>query len=321
MLVQDLFRLRPSNPHRPVNWRWLLAEYLQGGNVKPAACQIDDAVTVAAESLSETGESKSLKTAFTSRDALTAHEIWFENGWDRCLLECWILTGIPLKEVAKQLGISHETVQAYHDLFFDLQSRTKSSSFLTHAVIRLPASWEIPIDLETAFRAFAVHGGVHILRALMAAYQKEVETKYVLCDPGSHGLSPAELRRIRRGIKIFQTPVTKANALSWSENIADIYAAGKLANGRPKWNATSRQPRDKRPNSQSQHVGNKQVDESAIADDAQEAAISESATMEATREAEAVQKKRAAEAEFTEYLETIKVKAADKIAEHQQKSG
>ncbi len=258
MLNQNVSRLRPSNPQRPVNWRWLLAEYLQCETSKPASCEVDDCVIVAADSLNGTCESESLQTAFNSRDATTAHAIWIENGWDRCLLECWILTGTPLEEVAKQLGISHETVMAYHALLFDVRSRLMHPAFVTHAAIRIPVSFAPPMDLETAFRAFAGHGGVKVLCALMAAYRKEVKTKYVRCNPGPHGLSSAQLRRIRRAITIFQTPVTETNALSWYENIG---AGGKLGSHRPKRGAASRRLRRQRVDPQSQQVEKRQADE------------------------------------------------------------
>lgn len=239
----------PDNPLRALHWRWMLAEYRTRNPGDEWVVEFSDAaVCVAIESASpQTAVQPSNGTGFGPDDVTIAHGIWAADGWDRCLIESRILSGQSLRDVADRLASPLSVVTAYHDLFFDVTGRLKHSSYVTHFAVRLPASPGTPVDLKTTFRAFARAGGEFVLEAFVAAHAGEIKTQVVKDRAARMEISRSLKQHIRGAVRIFRTPVTPDNTLSWLDVYVDLYAAEKLAGRAPKWRATSKRIRDRKP--------------------------------------------------------------------------
>ena len=167
MVPSEICRYLPTSPCRSPDWRWQLAQRsIRHPEDTWLAPHIDGQIRIASASQKNTeAVSDESAAGFGSGDATIAHQIHEIDGWDRCLLECRILSGQPLHAAADHLALPVSVVTAYHNLFFDVLSRLQQRGFINHFTVQLPASYSKAIDLPTALRAFAYAGGPHVLAA------------------------------------------------------------------------------------------------------------------------------------------------------------
>lgn len=161
----SILRNRGRHPHRDVNWRWLLAGYISDHR-NFGGPELDDHAVVAAqliqsaykdhqseeelaEMLRSGGEyveaytfwhtAKSME--FGGIDPLTIPEGKAEfktvtpKSIEMAALEGMILTGAADDKIITPAGISPDGIRSYEELFFDVRSRLRNSSWIASAVV------------------------------------------------------------------------------------------------------------------------------------------------------------------------------------------
>ena len=231
--------LSQKNPFRPPAWRWYLATAIVEGTPEAKRNPPPDTTTLAAiDALRDHLQQPDTATSSDS-SVLRARAIWQSDGWDRCLLESRLLTGVSLPEVAQQLQLPLGVGASYRDLFFDVLSRLRHASYVQHAVIRAPARFDEPPHLQTAIRAFAYFGGHHVLDVLLAAHAAGIATSEVIDQAFNMELDPKLAKVARVAVSTWIAPITEENADIWICHYFDQLAAEKFGNRRQTWHDIS----------------------------------------------------------------------------------
>jgi hypothetical protein len=120
--LSDLLDLSPDCPWRPAGWRWELAMLRVRGERRLR--RLDDVwARRAARFLRHAARrgrahAESLDPAVTAALRLRGEP----DGRDRLAIECHVLTGLDVSEIAARVGLPVEVVAAYAELFFDVRS-------------------------------------------------------------------------------------------------------------------------------------------------------------------------------------------------------
>lgn len=225
-------RLWEQNPFRPLAWRWFLTTAIVEGTPEAKQNPPPDTTTLAAVDALRVRLQQPDKATPSGGTVLRAHAIWQSDGWDRCLLESRLLTGLSLQDVAQQLQLPLGVVASYRDLFFDVSSRLQHASYVQHAAIRTPARFDEPSDLQTALRAFAYFGGQYVLDVLLAAHAAGIATSEVIDQTLDMELDPKLAKAARAAVRTWITPITNENADIWICHFLDQLAAEEFGNRR-----------------------------------------------------------------------------------------
>lgn len=131
------YEYRKNNPHRPLHWRWALAEYWLSLNF--TARKHRDEYVIAAVKLQKLLNKTSNKTFLLDR-VESGYEAWRiyndrELETSRWELEAKLLTGVPLLTIAEELSLLVKTVEFYEAWFFNVLDRLDSKGYITHHVI------------------------------------------------------------------------------------------------------------------------------------------------------------------------------------------
>ncbi len=224
MSTRGKFRLWCQNPIRPPAWRWYLAKAIFEETPAVAVNPPPDAITLEAIDVLRTA-SQGPEVETRSDCVSRAHAIWQANGWDRCLLESRLLTGLPLESVAQQLQLPLDVVTSYRDLFFEVSTRLQHAGYIQHHAIRTPVRFDTPVPIETAFRSYAYFGGHHVLNLLLAVYADDIAT----CDVNDVALDTQldsqVAKNTRAAMTIWMAPVTEENRQIWLDHYLDQFAA------------------------------------------------------------------------------------------------
>jgi hypothetical protein len=124
------------SPSRSPAWRWLRATWLRE-RAEPADPRCDDRwVGRALRFLAAQGQpvaaGKRPRLDPAVRAALAlAHEDPPERRW---LVEALLLTDVPCEEVARRCAVGARTVEAYHQLFYDVRPRLAATDWVMSQV-------------------------------------------------------------------------------------------------------------------------------------------------------------------------------------------
>jgi len=133
--------LQKSHPARSPFWRWSRANDLIEKRRNFSKKRDDLATGVAVRYLRESAKSFSdkrirrIRTEF--RHIVSAQEIWQEAGRTRLELESRILTRQTDLAIHYEMQLAAETVQAYRDLFYDLEDRIGADKYILYGVLRV----------------------------------------------------------------------------------------------------------------------------------------------------------------------------------------
>lgn len=138
------FQLLHLDPFRRPDWRWERAQYLVDQGKYFSTKRDDTATGIAIKYLREMGRrsSKGLKRRIHPRFShvdRARREFEAANG-HRLEIETRMLARQSDTAIGYQLDLPPETVQAYRDLFFDIEGRIEAKGYLLHEVIGFRSS-------------------------------------------------------------------------------------------------------------------------------------------------------------------------------------
>ena len=132
---------RKSNPRRPVDWRWQLAEYLStsGRDIPPT--HLDDDLRVAFGFQQEIAECRDNDDRLKLLNRLPDfYEAWdmsqaLDANHHRWEIEARLLARNSPQRISNCLGISERTVDIYESWFFNVRDRLEHSGYIAHQVL------------------------------------------------------------------------------------------------------------------------------------------------------------------------------------------
>jgi hypothetical protein len=175
---------------RPPHWRWAAALALRDEPGLPL--RLDDPIQEEAHQFVKALEKASLgaqpSEPLPGRPELQeAYAIFADpQASRRVVLEAWVLTGLPVEEIATKTNFSPAVICVYEQLFFDVRDRLDFKSFISLAVLELhprPAP-----DLANVLKIYAVRDGPVMLEYLIGLladciHPEAAESKKVRPDP------------------------------------------------------------------------------------------------------------------------------------------
>jgi len=245
---RNTLHLRHDNCLRPVTWRWQRAQLLYEFGKTPAARWDDEHVGIALRHLRARTDRPGVQAeplpAAVGDAIQQAFETWEPNGTPRWTLEAWLLTGKPMKFIAKKLSLPVETVTWYERLFFDTRDRLQTKSFITHAAIGREIHLPTPQDVGAIWRLFAYHLGPFALEAIIEDFTAAGRPDYShLFEAGAEADNISLDRRLlQQAIRMILLPIdefrkmlvhalndpqTRAGIHSWDE-LMDQLAAPEM---------------------------------------------------------------------------------------------
>jgi hypothetical protein len=115
----------------------------------------------------------------------------------RQLTECLLLTTMPFEQVADELGMSLDTLEAYHQIFFDVRPHLGARDWILAEAIRTGPSTNFAAEYPAGlWRTAAYYGGFYVLRAVLAV------TGYMAWPSWQLNDSPAENRRANQRLRV-----------------------------------------------------------------------------------------------------------------------
>lgn len=153
--------LRPTNPGRPVDWRWQLATSLYEADVYDFADPIVREVAYFIRGMNALDDEASPWEVYNDHpityDAYEVHRIQPGNDIvDRWQIEARIIAGQTDAEIHDRTGYSPAAIKRYADLFYDVRSRLKHSDFVTsHLLGRQAHGYGRAFDLELLWKIIA----------------------------------------------------------------------------------------------------------------------------------------------------------------------
>lgn len=218
----------PWSPFRLPSWRWHLASAIANGNPLAKAIPSPDATVLNAVGVLQSPDESATDESEDSAAVREAISIWQHDQWGRCLLESRLVSGAAAFEVAERTGLSVTVVRAFHDVFFDVESKAKHKSYINHFAVGAPGRVDAPVGLDVAVKAFAYFGGPYVLNQVIAAHADDL-TGSGLRDRGlAIVLEPQYAKAIRMAVRAWTTPLTENNAENWMSVYIDQFAAEVL---------------------------------------------------------------------------------------------
>jgi len=171
----------PSNPRRPVNWRWERARDIAEGGV-PLSRKYDDvwvrkALQFRLADREATLELDRLYLVDRMPDVFWAYELAFNGDADRgnsmrSEIEARILSRESVNDIAYRCATSPEVITAYEKLFFNVLDRIDRLAYITHQVFTAAAFQSIhERDYDLLWKMFGYFGGPHVLDVLITTFQ------------------------------------------------------------------------------------------------------------------------------------------------------
>lgn len=149
---------------RPTEWRWERAGWLVETARRLDRRVDDDWVAAARAAIRGQGREAMRRTVRAARDH------WTGDPAVRHELEAWLLTDLPLAEVAGRMGASVEVVTAYEALFFAVREVRAATDWLTLRAVGYSAVRGFTGPLPyAAWKLVALHGGPVMLEVVIAA--------------------------------------------------------------------------------------------------------------------------------------------------------
>lgn len=140
-----MLQFHPSNPFRPVNWRWEQARLMREKKLRSIGKTVNDPIIVAAVKFqgrlarcTDDVDRWSLMEEYP--DLYNAYLI-HRRGDDedrhplRYAVEARLLAGQPFNEIAELMGVTYDTVDNYERLFFSVTDKLRHSDYIMTCVI------------------------------------------------------------------------------------------------------------------------------------------------------------------------------------------
>ena len=139
--MSTLLLCQSSNPHRPPDWRWQLAKYLQENRLRLHRSQSDNYICWAKKFAIEIDNAADEWAQFSLAERSPA----IYNAWAlykttqlrnaRWELEARLLARESRTEITRKTGLNSAIVDHYSAIFFDVEERLSHPTYVTHAVI------------------------------------------------------------------------------------------------------------------------------------------------------------------------------------------
>jgi hypothetical protein len=210
----ELIDCQPASPFCPPDWRWRRAEGIRLGLLRDTPRRRDRWVGRALKFLIDRaagrGDSSGPSSARPDPAILGAYRV--RSSGDprtRMELEARVLAGQAPGEIAARLGLTHDVVEAYQRLHFDVRDRLGSTGYIVGTVIAHTLHEGFAAgDIESILKVFAYGYGPVVLDTLIE----------VLGVGDAVGVSPAVTsnpdltRAVRCAIAARSIPVTERTA-------------------------------------------------------------------------------------------------------------
>jgi hypothetical protein len=139
-----VLQFHPSNPFRPVNWRWEQARFMREKKVRSLA-KLADRATVEAfkfqNGLAKCNDDVDRWALMEENPALYAAYLIHKRGDDeerhpmRFAIEARLLSQQPSHEIAELLGLDVPTVETYEKVFFNVLEKIRHTDYIMTCVI------------------------------------------------------------------------------------------------------------------------------------------------------------------------------------------
>lgn len=170
-----------DNPMRSANWRWLRAMQVDVGGQKPS--RVMDGPDGFAWIRRAVRLKRRHALAANSPDALYglarldsplfwAHSIWSdEKAPTRWAIEAHILARESDEEIAKKVGCSPETINAYEAVFFNVREKLDNIEYVANVVMGEAVARGITErQYDLLWKLFGYRGGPHVLDAMITKF-------------------------------------------------------------------------------------------------------------------------------------------------------
>ena len=142
LLVTQMRDFRPSNPRRPIDWRWQRSVYLVEHDRSVSSSRDDKWISQGRKfkkSLDNCqNDEQHLSLASASTDLYEAYDLWSDT--DECdhkwAIEARLLAREAPEDIARKVGLSPEAIVLYHNMFFDVHDRLGQPDVITNVVIK-----------------------------------------------------------------------------------------------------------------------------------------------------------------------------------------
>ncbi len=214
--------VRPETALRSPAWRWLRAVDLADSDRRVVQGSDDKHVRAAVRFVRalELVRSDRVKARLARRfPALHAAHALYAAGpsWPRWELEARLLTDESFDRIGDRLGLSGATVEAYHDVFFDVRGRLDTYDWVAHHVLgRKVRVGLTEDDIDLVLKLYAYQGGVVVLDDLLAYYREppDPSVRTEVLDADARAALRAKLM-IRSSILARGLPADGPSALRW----------------------------------------------------------------------------------------------------------
>ena len=182
--MSTLLLCHMSNPHRPPDWRWQLAKYLQENKLKLQRSQSDNYICWAKKFAIEIDNAADEWAQFLIAERSPA----IYNAWAlykssqlknaRWELEARILARESRAEITRKMGLNSAIVDHYLSIFFDVESRLSHPTYVTHAVIGDAAKRGISErEPDVLWKMFGYWRGADLLDLLICRFTPAMKPK------------------------------------------------------------------------------------------------------------------------------------------------
>jgi len=128
-----------------------------------------------------------------------AHRVCAENSEARWELEARLLAGQSIREIARRLGVSHEFVSLFEQVFCTCRDRLKASDWVLFTFIgNGPMIGFAKNDMGGIWRWLGYFGGPYLLDLVIAATSVQ---------PRRHSYPEEALKSVRRVVELAQSPI------------------------------------------------------------------------------------------------------------------
>jgi hypothetical protein len=193
---------------RPPDWCWRRAVYLhdRGQPVLEGfdSALVEVAVRLVSQLVSTRSKAGQVEPRRPASRLARAHAIYAGlPPQKRSILEAWVLTGLPAKEIAARCGLEKQVVLIYQKVFFDVRDRLGARGYITHNVLDL---WPRPAaTLDNVLKRFGFIGGPVVLECLTDLFG-------VASSPSQAQLSLRDRLSLAAAVASFLLPVTPETA-------------------------------------------------------------------------------------------------------------
>jgi hypothetical protein len=166
----------PTDPFRPVDWRWRWAADVVDNDL-PLSAEADDAGVWEAvrflQAYRACKEADRRRLAQEMPALYGAHRIYLAtDSFGRWEIEARLLTEESLAQIGEKCGISPNIIGTYHDTFFHVRDRLHSQGYIHHVVLGPKVHAGLTeVDVDVILKMYAYAAGALVVDALVDCYR------------------------------------------------------------------------------------------------------------------------------------------------------